>query len=97
MTAIRTLRRTRRAAYKYARIAGDINAIAGGPGPAARRFLVRKPLWKAFGKAMRKAGRRGADRGGAARDDGRLADDADAGAARFGHGDSCLDCVSGWK
>jgi len=51
---MRTLNKARRSMYRSASILGDINAITRGPGPAAKRFLIRKPLWRTFLKGMTK-------------------------------------------
>lgn len=51
---MRTLRRARRGAYRFASLAGDVNAIARGPRPAARRFLVRKPIWRTVASLLRR-------------------------------------------
>jgi hypothetical protein len=49
---LRELNRARRAAYRGARVAGDVNAVARGPAAVGKR-IARKTLWKAFARIVR--------------------------------------------
>jgi hypothetical protein len=51
---VKLLRKSRRGAYRYAALAGDVNAIARGPKATVARFLIRKPAYRLFGRLMRK-------------------------------------------
>jgi hypothetical protein len=50
---MRMIGKTRRVLYRTGSVLGDINAVSRGPVPTAKRFLIRKPLWRAFSRAMR--------------------------------------------
>jgi len=51
---MKIINKIRRALYRTNSVLGDANAISRGPGPTAKRFLVRKPAWRTFSKFMRK-------------------------------------------
>jgi hypothetical protein len=55
MSARRGLRRVRRATYRLGSLLGDVDAITSGdPERMAKRFLIRKPLGRLFGRVMRR-------------------------------------------
>ena len=50
---LKTLRTVRRASYRTGSVLGDVIALRS-PGTAAKRFLLRKPAYRAGGKLLRK-------------------------------------------
>ena len=50
-SVLSALRASRRAAYAWGRIAGDLNAVARGPRAAMRR-VVRKALYRAASREI---------------------------------------------